>query len=341
MVARARFLISCLALAVGIAGLYPSSATANEPPEAAPPTSGGHKDGEHSLIEVAPELYYTAKRYSKFYGDANTTHGNILERSDLLGNVGGARDYLADHGLYIDLGVTQFLQSNVSGGERSPSGPRYSGSTDLWMWFDTGKSELWPGGALFMHGEGRWNRRINGDVGSLLPANFDTTMPDGDPDSSNWALSEWYFMQGLPANLLAAAGKIDMAAWADTKKKPNGRCPSRGQGIHPSPHCVGPLGRSLLALATPALAGSRVAHAQPMSKTKDKHRTPLRRSADGLDAFEDLRCDPFRRLQQETILQMGVALGGGDVAMAEQLAGHHQRLALHHGLRGEGMAQIV
>jgi carbohydrate-selective porin OprB len=170
--------------------------------------------GMLSLIEVAPELYFTAKRHSKFYGDPNTTHGNILERSYLLGNPGGVRDTLVDHGFYFDFGVTQFLQRNVSGGDDKNT--RYNGSADAWLWFDTGKAGLWPGGAAFLHGEGRWRSGINTDTGSLLPSNFDQTMPDADPNDSNWALSEWYFLQGLPANFLAAAGKIDDAAWADT-----------------------------------------------------------------------------------------------------------------------------
>jgi hypothetical protein len=109
--------------------------------------------------------------------------------------------------------VTQFLQGNVSGGNRKKN--RNNGSADAWLWFDTAKAGLWPGGAAFVHGEGRWQTGINSDVGSLLPPNWDSSMPDTDPNDSNWALSEWYLMQGLPANFLAAAGKMDMVAWAD------------------------------------------------------------------------------------------------------------------------------
>ncbi len=170
--------------------------------------------GMLSLIEMAPELYHTAKRYDRFYGDANTTHGHILETGYLFGNAGGARDYLVDHGVYVDFGVTQFAQRNVSGGDRKES--RYPGSMDGWLWFDTGKAGLWPGGAAFLHGEGRWPSNLDSEVGTLLPVNFDNTMPDSDPQDSNWALSEWYLMQGLPWNFLALAGKVDMAAWADT-----------------------------------------------------------------------------------------------------------------------------
>jgi hypothetical protein len=52
-------------------------------------------------------------------------------------------------------------------------------------------------------------------VGSLLPANFDATMPRANnPPSAK--LSELYYMQALPGQLVAAFGKQDFAAWADT-----------------------------------------------------------------------------------------------------------------------------
>ena len=213
-------LILDLAVVACICGLSGQLIAADKPAQAADTTAAGsapnQRKGKASLIEAAPELYYTAKRYSRFYGDANTVQGNILERSYLFGNAGGARDYLIDHGFYFDFGVTQFLQSNVSGGNRTTPSARVNGSTDGWLWLDTGKAGLWPGGAAYLHGEGAWSWSINRDVGSNLPANFDATMPTSDPDPSQWALSEAYLLQALPANLLALAGKLDMAAWADT-----------------------------------------------------------------------------------------------------------------------------
>jgi len=211
--------IMSLAAAACMCALSVQLLAADKPAQAAdnePASAVSHQSkGKLSLIEVAPQLYYTAKRYSKFYGDANTTHGNINERGYLLGNAGGARDYLVDHGFYFDFGVTQFLQSNVSGGERTTPSARFNGSTDGWLWLDTGKAGLWPGGAAFLHGEGAWSWSINRDVGSVLPANNDATMPTTDPDRSQWALSEAYLLQALPANLLAAAGKMAFAAWGD------------------------------------------------------------------------------------------------------------------------------
>ena len=175
--------------------------------------------GKFSLIEAAPELYYSAMRYDKFFGDANTVHGGILERSSLLGDPGGVRQNLVDHGLYMDIHVTQFMQRNVSGGDDKKN--RFNGSTDLWLWYDTGKAGLWPGGAAFVHGEGRWRTGINEDVASFQSANHDQQFPDTDSSNRNWALSEWYLFQGLPANFLAAGGKMNFASWGDTNMLAN------------------------------------------------------------------------------------------------------------------------
>ncbi len=200
---------------LALIGFGPSASAAAE-------TSGEDStqgEGKFSLIEAAPELYYAAMRYDKFFGDANTVQGGIFERSYLLGDPGGYRQKFVDHGLYMDIGVTQFLQRNTSGGNNKNT--RFNGSTDLWIWFDTGKANLWPGGAFFVHGEGRWRSGINNDVGSIQSANYDQNFPDTDSSNNNWALSEWYYMQRLPWNFTAAAGKMNFASYGDTNPLAN------------------------------------------------------------------------------------------------------------------------
>jgi hypothetical protein len=75
-------LILGLAVAVCICGLCGQLIAADEPAQTADSAAAGavphQSKGKLSLIEVAVELYYTAKRYSKLYGDANTVQGNIL-----------------------------------------------------------------------------------------------------------------------------------------------------------------------------------------------------------------------------------------------------------------------
>ena len=168
-----------------------------------------------SLAEQAPEGYYALRRYPKFYGDPNTTLGSIWDRSQLFGNLWGLRDQAVDKGIYLDVSVTQFLQGNVAGGKTQ--GPvRGNGTADYWLTFDSGKAGLWPGGGLFLHAESSWlaDKSVNGDTGSLLPANFDATMPSPN-QSQGIALPELYFAQGLPADLLLIAGKLNFAGLAD------------------------------------------------------------------------------------------------------------------------------
>lgn len=183
---------------------------------AAEATGTASKNEKISLVETAPELYYQLRRYNKFYGDKNTVHGDLRERSFLLDGFSDARDYLVDNGIYFDVAVTQFLQSNVSGGKNDGSG-RYNGSADYWLTLDTGKAGLWSGGAVFFHAESSWqaNKSLNLDTGSLLPANFDATMPTSG-DSEAFALPELYLVQALSANFLLTLGKVDFAGLGDT-----------------------------------------------------------------------------------------------------------------------------
>jgi carbohydrate-selective porin OprB len=186
------------------------------PLEAADSTEKPEEQKLISLAEAEPIIYYAFRRYDKFYGDENTAHGGLLERSSLLGGSGGARDYLVDHGLYFDASITQFAQSNVSGGNDDGS-VRSNGSADYWLTLDSGKAGLWSGGAVFMHAESSWGAKdsVNKDTGSLLPANFDAAMPTPN-DSETLRLPELYLVQGLPNNLLFVAGKVDWAGIADT-----------------------------------------------------------------------------------------------------------------------------
>ena len=198
-----RKLTLSLVLFVWIAGLFVVPLKAEESANSANKTS---KDKKISLAEVEPAIYYSFRRYSKFYGDENTIHGGLLKRSNLLGNPGGVRDFLVDHGFYFDAGVTQFMQGNMSGGKDDGSA-RFNGSADYWLTFDSGKADLWSGGAVFLHAESSWqaNDSVNPDTGSLLPANFDATMPTP-AESETIVLPELYLVQALPANLLAVAG---------------------------------------------------------------------------------------------------------------------------------------
>ena len=99
-----------------------------------------------SIVDRAPIVLDVNRRYYKFYGDAFTVNGGLLERSQLTGDWGGARDTLADSGFNFDFGITQNFMSNVDGGT-STGGLQYSGSLDMFANIDTAKltKGAWPG----------------------------------------------------------------------------------------------------------------------------------------------------------------------------------------------------
>jgi porin len=213
---RQRFIAASFAAFAAVVSFDARESMAQAAEGSAGPEATGPAEGTVSLAEVAPELYFQLRRYPKFYGDPNTTEGGIIERSQLLGSVGGLRDSLADSGFYVDVSVTQFLQGNLSGGVKDDEA-RYNGSADYWVTFDSGKAGLWPGGAIFLHAESSWqaDKSINVDTGSLVPPNYDATMPTPG-ESEELALPELYLVQALPDNWLLIAGKVDWAGLGDT-----------------------------------------------------------------------------------------------------------------------------
>jgi hypothetical protein len=84
------------------------------------------------------------------------------------------------------------------------------------MIFDSGKAKLWPGGALYLHGETSWkaDQSLSKDTGSLLPTTTDAIMPVA--NDSTTTLSEVFVNQGLPGGFLLTAGKANWAGLADT-----------------------------------------------------------------------------------------------------------------------------
>ena len=72
-----RKLIFSLVLFVWIAVLFTHPLKAEDEIKSANKTTGHNKI---SLAEVEPVIYYSFRRYSKFYGDENTILGGLLER---------------------------------------------------------------------------------------------------------------------------------------------------------------------------------------------------------------------------------------------------------------------
>jgi len=84
----------------------------------------------------------------------------VVTWSRLTGDWWGARSYLADHGVTLDLDYTASYQGLVSGTRDRDSG--YGGKVDAFFDLDSGKLGLWEGGGLrthveFRHGDARAN----------------------------------------------------------------------------------------------------------------------------------------------------------------------------------------
>jgi porin len=204
-------LVAALVLAIG------SDATAEDPAKAT-----SDDISKKSLIEQAPIVVDVNRRYFKFYGDPDTVHGDLLERSYLTGSwLGdGLRDKLVDAGVYFDVAMTQSVGGNPYGGTETRG--IYFGSLDLMANLDTAKlsNGLWPGGDIFLHGEVAWGRDIENrkgleqSVGALIPTNYDTTMPLA-TDTNKFYLSEYYIVQALAPEVSVWAGQMNGAGLID------------------------------------------------------------------------------------------------------------------------------
>ncbi len=101
--------------------------------------------------EVAP---------NKYQGE-----GGWLTWPKMTGDWGGARTGLAEHGIDIDLRLTQFYQGVASGGANTNFA--YGGKLDYILNIDGKKLGLWNGLLVTMHAETQFGESINGDVGAF------------------------------------------------------------------------------------------------------------------------------------------------------------------------------
>lgn len=85
--------------------------------------------------------------------DPTPVEAAVVTRSRLTGDWWGARSYLAEHGVTLDLEYTASFQALASGTRDWDSG--YGGKVDAFFNLDSGKLGLWEGGGLRTHIEYR------------------------------------------------------------------------------------------------------------------------------------------------------------------------------------------
>jgi porin len=131
--------------------------------------------------------------------------GDLLTRSTLSGDWGGARNDLAEKGITFDANVTQIEQGVVGGGKNGSW--EYGGRADITGNLDTQKLGLWPGGFLKVELEGNWSDSVNGKTGGLVPSNTSQLFPL--PSGDNVALPNLSFAQFLSPYAGVTAGKLE------------------------------------------------------------------------------------------------------------------------------------
>ncbi|MGP1346355.1 MAG: carbohydrate porin [Phycisphaerales bacterium] len=133
----------------------------------------------------------------------------LFERSFLLGDLGGARSDLAEHGVQFRIDWIQHLQSVTSGG--NDTGTRYAGSLDYLVNLDLQKMDLLPGALLTIRGESRYGESINPMARALLPVNTDLYFPltDDPDDGLPIAITELTYTQFLSPTFALFIGKLN------------------------------------------------------------------------------------------------------------------------------------
>jgi len=145
--------------------------------------------------------------------------GDVLSRTTLTGDWGGARDDWAKKGVTFDASVTQITQGVVDGGKDSHW--EYGGRGDLTVNLDSQKLGLWPGGFLNVELEGNWSDSVNNKTGGLNPANTSQLFPL--VGGNNVALPSLTAMQFVSHYAGAVVGKLQTLSNSDMNEFAHGK----------------------------------------------------------------------------------------------------------------------
>jgi porin len=138
--------------------------------------------------------------------DAPPTYaGDLWSRPRLTGDWWGSRDWLAKHGVTLDLDFLQILQGVGTGGRNT--GVAYDGLVNYELNFDTGKLGLWPGGFLKVKAFSTYGDTVDQDSGATIPVNMAALLPEPE-NSTTSALMNLTFTQFLTKWFGAFVGKV-------------------------------------------------------------------------------------------------------------------------------------
>ena len=141
---------------------------------------------------------------------------DVLRNERLTGDWWGARRWLEDHGVTIDLGLTTIYQHNAKGGLRTYNAHRVSGSYDLELTLDTAAMGLFKGGTVYAYATGGWDWGVSPYVGDLLGVNDDI-----EGQQEIYLPELWYEHSFLENRLRVRLGKLDLSVDFDTSQFAN------------------------------------------------------------------------------------------------------------------------
>lgn len=130
---------------------------------------------------------------------------NLLADENLLGNLAGNRDWLAENGVTFNLDLAHFYQGVTSGGVDQRFA--YGGHGDYVTNFQLGKLGFNEGLFLKVRAEHRFGENINRSTGALLPAATLADLPVA--DSEELLLTNVLFTQALSERFALFFGKLD------------------------------------------------------------------------------------------------------------------------------------
>jgi len=141
-----------------------------------------------------------------FCGMRACPEDSLSQRSLLLGDIGGLRPALGEHGVKVDGSTTLFYQGVAAGGNEQAF--QFGGRNDYYITLDGQKLAGREGLLIELHGETRFGEDLFRQTGAISPS--DTAMLFPVPDQGVTALTGVKLTQFLSEQFLVFAGKINV-----------------------------------------------------------------------------------------------------------------------------------
>lgn len=129
----------------------------------------------------------------------------LWDREHLFGDWLGTRSCLAEHGILVELPLTQFYQGVTSGGAERES--KYGGKLDYLVTLQGAKLGLNEGFSTIIHAETRFGEDVNRAAGALAFPNANMLYPL--PGEIETSVSGFLVMQALSEKIALAGGKLN------------------------------------------------------------------------------------------------------------------------------------